>query len=173
MEAIAQLEREHRVLDTVLPYLESLDETYEGADQVLEFLSVFVDKCHHRKEEAHLFPLLDTRGIPRGTGLVHELLMEHGLTRRYLHEITGLLHAARDDDDREAKRLLDARLRALSALLRTHLRKEDEQLWPAARRALHPEDDPLLLGGFAEIETREIGEQAYRKYLNWARLWGG
>ena len=42
--------------------------------------------------------------------------------------------------------------------------------WPVAPS--QPEDDSLLLGGFAEIEEREIGEQAYRKYLNWARLWG-
>ncbi len=133
---------------------------------------MFVDKCHHRKEELHLFPVLDSRGVPRGEGLVHELLSEHGLYRRYLHEITSLLHAAREDDDREAKRLLDERLRALTALMRTHIRKEDEELWPRAKSALWPEDDPLLLGGFAEIETREVGEQAYRKYLNWARLWG-
>ena len=98
--------------------------------------------------------------------------MEHGLTRRYLHEITGLLHAARDDDDREAKRLLDERLRALAALLRTHLRKEDEQLWPVARGRCSPKTTPSYSVALRKSNTREIGEQAYRKYLNWARLWG-
>jgi hemerythrin-like domain-containing protein len=173
VKAIGQLKEEHRVIETVVPLLGSLRTTFEGAEQVLEFLEVFVDQCHHGKEERYLFPTLEARGVPRTEGLVLELLKEHGAARRYVREIHGLLHPARADERSDFARLLDDRLAALAELLREHISKEDTQLWPLARRTLQPKDDALLLAGFAEIEEKEVGEERHRKYLNWARLWGG
>ncbi|HVP22916.1 MAG TPA: hemerythrin domain-containing protein, partial [Conexivisphaerales archaeon] len=34
-------------------------------DQIMEFFVVFVDKCHHGKEEEFLFPALEEAGVPR------------------------------------------------------------------------------------------------------------
>jgi hemerythrin-like domain-containing protein len=34
----------------------------------MEFLTVFVDKCHHGKEEEFLFPALEAAGIAREGG---------------------------------------------------------------------------------------------------------
>jgi hemerythrin-like domain-containing protein len=43
-------------------------------DQILEFLKVFVDRCHHGKEEDILFPALEEAGIPRRGGPIGVML---------------------------------------------------------------------------------------------------
>lgn len=172
MEAIDQLRGEHRVIEKAIPMLERVAVTFVGGDQVLEFLREFLDKCHHGKEELYLFPALVARGVPRQEGLVRELLVEHGVGRRYVKEIAGLLHPATKDENGESRHLLDAVVPELVALLREHIAKEDTQLWPLAERTLSPEDDGALLAGFAELQQNLIGERQYCKYLSWARLWG-
>ena len=67
------LSNEHRVIEQVLDCLEKmvarsaehqqLEE--EPARQAVDFFRNFADRCHHGKEEAHLFPAWkqrDTRG---------------------------------------------------------------------------------------------------------------
>ncbi len=171
MEAIDQLREEHRVIETAVPQIQALDLTFQGAEQVMEFLEVFMDKTHHAKEEQHLFRVLAARGVPKQEGLILELLQEHGVVRRYLRELRGLLHLARTEEEGEASQLFDATQRDLVALLQEHLRKEDEQLWPRAEEVLTEEDNAALLAGFAQVEEGQLGEQQYRKYLAWSRLW--
>lgn len=36
--------------------------------QMVEFLKLFADKCHHGKEEGLFFPALEQAGIPKKTG---------------------------------------------------------------------------------------------------------
>ena len=73
MKATQQLRDEHEgvkimltVLGQVCQQLESTGnlntEHFEG---ILEFLKVFVDKCHHGKEEELLFPALVAVGVPQ------------------------------------------------------------------------------------------------------------
>jgi hemerythrin-like domain-containing protein len=171
MDSLVQLHEEHRVIEKAIPMLERVAATFVGADQVLEFFQVFLDKCHHGKEELYLFPALDARGVPHREGFLRELLVEHGLARRYLRDLAGLLHPATADDDANSRRLLDAVVPELVSLLRDHLAKEDAQLWPLAAQTLTAEDDASLLAGFADLEQHLIGAQQYAKYLCWARLW--
>jgi len=32
--------------------------------EIVEFMRTFADKCHHGKEETHLFPALEKKGVP-------------------------------------------------------------------------------------------------------------
>jgi hemerythrin-like domain-containing protein len=171
MEFTEQLREEHRVIEKALPMLERLASTFVGAEQVLEFFRVFVDQCHHGKEELYLFPALETRGVKRREGLLRELLVEHGVTRRYVRDIAGLIHPATVDENRDARQLLDDLVPELVALLQEHIEKEDTQLWPLAEQTLTAEDGAALLAGFADLQQNLIGERDYRRYLCWARLW--
>jgi len=66
MTPTEQLKEEHeaiklmlRILDKVCDKLESGEEVNpEHLDQILEFIKVFADKCHHGKEEDLLFQQL-------------------------------------------------------------------------------------------------------------------
>jgi len=53
-------------------------------DQILEFLKVFVDKCHHGKEEKVLFPAMEEAGIPRQGGPISVMFYEHERGRSYV-----------------------------------------------------------------------------------------
>ena len=43
----------------------------------MDFLSIFVDKCHHGKEEEFLFPALEAKGVKREGGPIGVMLHEH------------------------------------------------------------------------------------------------
>ena len=49
---------------------------------VIDFTKNFMDVCHHGKEEDSLFPELEKKGMPRNTGPIAVMLMEHEITRK-------------------------------------------------------------------------------------------
>ena len=69
MKAIEELKNEHRGIQLMLRVLERIAGKGEGGEPVrqdhlsgiLEFLTIFVDKCHHGKEENFLFPMAEER----------------------------------------------------------------------------------------------------------------
>jgi hemerythrin-like domain-containing protein len=71
--AILVLRKEH---DAILKMLSAMEEAArriesgkpvapETLESLLEFFRLFADRCHHGKEEDLLFPLLESRGLPR------------------------------------------------------------------------------------------------------------
>ena len=95
MKATQQLKEEHegvllmlRILAEVSRELATIGtiakEHFEG---ILEFLKVFVDKCHHGKEEELLFPALVKVGIPHD-GPIAAMLFEHEMGRKYIRVMT-------------------------------------------------------------------------------------
>jgi hemerythrin-like domain-containing protein len=59
-----------RVLDRICQKIERSEKLGDSqhVDQLLEFFTVFVDKCHHGKEEELLFPALEKVGVNRDKG---------------------------------------------------------------------------------------------------------
>src|SRR5512133_2080621 len=90
MKATQQLRDEHEGVSIMLDVLEeickkwettaSIDEEHFGG--MLEFLKVFVDRCHHAKEEELLFPALVAAGVPEN-GPIAVMLQEHEMGRGY------------------------------------------------------------------------------------------
>lgn len=66
------LEEEHHYIQKVVGAMAVLAERLEtGQDvdtatlrSIVEFMRTFADKCHHGKEETHLFTLLERKGVP-------------------------------------------------------------------------------------------------------------
>jgi hemerythrin-like domain-containing protein len=50
--------------------------------QVIDFTKNFTDVCHHGKEENSLFPQLEKKGMPKESGPIAVMLMEHQITRK-------------------------------------------------------------------------------------------
>ena len=50
--------------------------------QVIDFTKNFTDVCHHGKEENSLFPELEKKGMPKESGPIAVMLMEHQITRK-------------------------------------------------------------------------------------------
>ena len=89
MKATQQLKDEHQGIKIVFRILEKICEKLkadgtlnaEHFEGILEFFKVFVDKCHHGKEEDLLFPAMEQVGIPR-QGPIGVMLAEHAMGRK-------------------------------------------------------------------------------------------
>ena len=135
----------------------------ERMEQFLDFFRGFADKCHHSKEENHLFPLLEKKGMPHDSGPIAVMLMEHTDGRRRLSNIADLLPAARNND-KSAIKSIEENLSAYIALLQAHIEKENKVLFPMADRILSDNDQKDLEEAFEIVEKIETGEGVHEKY---------
>src|SRR5664279_182506 len=91
MKATQQLKDEHEGIKSMLSIFGQVSRQLEATgnlnkehfDGILEFLKIFVDKCHHAKEEELLFPALVAAGVPK-EGPVAVMLHEHEASRHYI-----------------------------------------------------------------------------------------
>jgi hemerythrin-like domain-containing protein len=163
--ATETLKAEHRGILLVVEVLERACDAIEAGrpvprdliPQCVDFFRNFADRCHHHKEEEHLFPLLAARGVPRDGGPIGVMLHEHTVGRSYL----SALEQAAASGDRAA--ILRAG-RGYARLLREHIHKEDHVLFPMGDRAFSPEDQAALTRAFDEVERLEMGEGTHERY---------
>jgi hemerythrin-like domain-containing protein len=175
MRSTEDLEHEHRAIELVLTGLERMAKQLEAGralnrdrgEKALELVRNFADKCHYGKEEQHYFTMLEARGLPRATGLVSELLHEHGEGRRHARAMARSLVGATENDPEDGP-LFARHARDYVSLLRAHIHKEDKVLFPIADAKLTPEDDAALIEAFARIERKAVGEGTQGKYARWA-----
>lgn len=104
-------------------------------DEVLAFVSGFADGEHHQREETLLFPALVQAGVPVEHGPIAVMLHEHDLGRQYMQLIRENLEEARTGNAAAASAVFSAAT-AYSELLRSHIWKEDNVLFPLANRLL-------------------------------------
>ncbi|HPR52453.1 MAG TPA: hemerythrin domain-containing protein [Deltaproteobacteria bacterium] len=135
----------------------------ELVEMMLDFFRNFADKCHHAKEEAHLFTMLENRGMPKDSGPIAVMLREHTEGRRRLSNIAGLLPAARLRDE-DAIRAISENLVAYVSLLENHIAKENGVLFPMADRILSEKDQEDLEKSFIKVEKEETGEGVHERY---------
>jgi hemerythrin-like domain-containing protein len=166
------LTSEHRVIEQVLDCLEALAHQCrssgvldrQAAEDAIDFFRNFADRCHHGKEEAHLFPALEARGFPRDGGPTGVMLYEHEQGRAHVRAMADSIHAAAAGDPAAQHSFL-AHAEDYVGLLREHIRKEDHCLFATANQALTEEDQENLLGAFARVEAEEMGAGTHAKYL--------
>ena len=171
MKPTEELVHEHQVITLVLNAVTIEAGRLRGAgridpvpvEKMLDFFRNFTDRCHHAKEEKHLFPLIERRGMPRDKNTVGVMLAEHDEGRRLVSNIGGLLPAAARGD-REAVLTLSDSLAEYARLLEDHIAKENGVLFPMADQILTPEDQAALQAAFARVEEEETGEGVHEKY---------
>ena len=93
--ASEDLRNEHEGILFGLDILEKMtsllsDNKYEIDDyrNIIEFLRLFADKCHHGKEEGLLFPEMEKYGIPQDNGPIKQMLAEHMEGRTYIAQMS-------------------------------------------------------------------------------------
>jgi len=153
-----RLRREHDLIEQVLRGLHLLKRYSGGGSPVpeppvsgaIEFFSAFVERCHDRKEEEGLFPVLEACRMP-GDDPFAALRTEHDEERRLL----GVLRAL-SCHQRGSGEVLGP-LAAYAELLRRHIAIENLVVLPFAERMLSPEDDARVEHSFDRIEERALG----------------
>ena len=172
LKSLEILVNEHRVIEQVLNWLEKMLERSvaegkvekEPALQALDFFRTFADRCHHGKEEAQLFPLIEKRGMGSPCGPVAVMLREHELGRLYIQSMTSVLDAASAGDP-EALRWFVQHGQSYVRLLREHIWKEDNCLFLNAERALLTQDDQQLRAAYEQFEAADLEPGIHEKYV--------
>lgn len=165
------LKHEHRVILMVLDAAEReaglMDEQgsvrADRVEQMVDFFRNFADYCHHAKEEQYLFPRMVERGVPQQHGPIGVMLHEHDLGRGFVRQVADSVGATAQGDAQQFD-ALRAALRSYVDLLRQHIFKEDNVLFPMADSVLTDDDQQHLREAFDRVETEEIGEGVHEKY---------
>ncbi len=167
MMAVKQLRDEHEGILTMLEIIDRMVEqpqlAMERFDQVLEFLKVFADRCHHGKEEDVLFPLLETKGIPRDNGPIGVMLSEHQTGRGFIKGMSDGLEQYKVGN-RDALSVMRENVHGYANLLRNHIAKENNILFIMAERVLSEQEQQELATKFERIEAERIGMGRHEKF---------
>lgn len=161
---------EHEVITSVLDAVEAVARRENPEfplaffEKAFDFFPTFADKCHHAKEEAHLFPLLEARGIPREGGPIACMLGEHDEGRAHVAAVHEALESARKGNE-EARATVYREAMAYVALLRQHILKENTILFPAGDQHMNAEDKETLWKKFQCAEHDVLPAGTHEKYM--------
>ncbi len=167
---VETLMKEHRFIEKLLGSLQVFVEQLESDQQdararvadYVEFFREFADRCHHGKEEDQLFVTLGDHGFPRDAGPLFVMVAEHNMGRQRIKEL-GAIAGGEGPLSEEDLRQIRESAGDFIPLLRMHIQKEDEILFPAAERALPPEVLDDLAKGFDDFERTIIGDGTHEK----------
>jgi hemerythrin-like domain-containing protein len=132
--------------------------------EMVDWLRDFADRSHHAKEERGLFPAMARAGVPPEHGPIAVMLEEHAEGRALVQEVRGAADGP-------------ARARAAAryvALLRAHIDKENEVLFPLADAVLDERGQQSVARDFDALEAElgpGYGAEAAAARLD--RLWPG
>lgn len=101
-------------------------------EEFLEFTESFAEPHHHKEEEV-LFPALEKKGMPRDGGPIGVMLSEHEAKRGLVKELRKAVQEGKEDKIKE-------NALAIASLLRDHIFKENNILYPCAKDALSAEE---------------------------------
>jgi hemerythrin-like domain-containing protein len=163
-KATQNLREEH---DTILHALTILDKMLstdgtktinrlQNYKEMVYFLKLFADKCHHGKEENYLFVELVKHGVHNEGGPVGVMLREHELGRQYI----AAMHKSLETQDFTGYYNAAARY---GDLLRVHIQKENKVLFVMADKLLNEEKQAQLFKNFEQFEESIIGHGVHDK----------
>jgi hemerythrin-like domain-containing protein len=154
------LEAEHHLIQKVVGAMavqaeglgagqEPLVETLRS---IVKFMRTFADKCHHGKEEVHLFPFLEKRGVPARGCPMGVLLHEHEQGRTLVTQLAQATEAY-TSGTASARDAVAAALRGLMELYPNHIWKEEYLLFPMTNKVLGAADQQQLLEQFEAADA--------------------
>lgn len=158
----AVLREEHEVILRALTVLERVGRDLsqgksvpkETISSLANFFRTFADRCHHAKEEAHLFPALVEHGIPKEGGPVGIMLQEHDEGR-------ALVRTFAEGDPAAAA----PAMRRFVILLREHIAKENDILFPMSEQVLPPAEQTEIMNKFELAEQETVGPGGHEKLI--------
>lgn len=171
MKPTEQLKEEHGGVKVMLGIIGKICERMDSGkpvpvehlEQILEFLKVFVDTCHHGKEEEHLFPALEAAGFPKEEGPVGQMLREHEEGRAFVRGMSvAAKHYAEGLPGGAVEFVSNAR--GYIRLLLDHIEKEDTVLYPIADARLTAEMQAALSVAFERVEEERVGHGRHEAF---------
>jgi hemerythrin-like domain-containing protein len=171
MEATQMLMEEHRLIERVITALESVAQRLRNGEEVeleffrqaADFIRNFADGCHHAKEEGVLFEAMKAAGMPAEGGPIAVMLMEHDQGRQYTARMATAAERLEQGDQDAVEELVTGAM-GYSTLLRQHIQKEDQILFPMADNVISAERQDQVLHDCKAAEEVAGGQDIHAKY---------
>ncbi|MHB1016953.1 MAG: hemerythrin domain-containing protein [Coriobacteriia bacterium] len=171
MSGTADLRSEHVGVGRMLTIMDAMAKRAEAGAlldvddlvQIIEFLRVFVDQCHHAKEEELLFPAMRAAKIASAEKTIVSLLADHEQGREAVARIESGARRLADRGDSASAELADV-MTAYTRLLRAHIRREEVECFDVADRELPIDVQDGLTDGFERIELEVVGKGVHEGF---------
>jgi len=123
--------------DSAWRFLPAVEDGADRRDTLARFVELFriFDELHHMKEEDMLFERMLAGGFPRDSGPLAVMLAEHTRCRDLVATLAALAEQAEPWTD-ENRRVLNETATEYTNLLKAHIAKEDNVLYPMSERFL-------------------------------------
>ena len=162
------LSEEHKNILKVIDALEKECNEIEdgkGADKVfftkvIDFIKNYADKFHHAKEEDILFKEMQNTELHCDP--TQQMLFEHEQGRKFVMEMERGIKENNDTPIIE-------NARNYCYLLKEHIYKEDNILYPMADEVFNSKMQSLILVKFREAEKKRFRNGTKEKYLSFVR----
>ena len=166
---------EHRLILRMITLLEkNAPETAAGRyrnwqfyHDGIDFIRNYADRFHHAKEEDVLFTALVANGMPRENSPVAAMLLEHDHGRSFVKAMEAAVEAAVEAAEKGQTGCygeIAENALAYAELLRGHISREDDILYPLAERVLPESMRPDIVSGYQAAEA-QVSPEFSNRYL--------
>ena len=164
---IHELRHDHQVIQQVVAGMSAVADLLNSGKPVdpsvlsdlVQFLRVFADQCHHEKEEQHLFPLLATKASLSTRRELESLEREHRSAKQLVEQLAKVAAVYIHNPAAVQYRVIDL-LQQLVELYPAHIWKEDFLLFPLAQQNLSQTEQQEMKEKFEDVE-RDIAEDVH------------
>jgi len=164
------LEEEHHLIQKVVGSMAVLADGIQDGQvpetetlvDIADFMRIFAVKCHHEKEDNHLFPLLARKGVPIAGCPIGALTHEHKTAGKLTADLGAAVEAYLKAPG-ETVELLVKTLRGFVELYPGHIWKENYLLFPMTDKILDELEQRELVKSFETVE-RKIGPNVHQRF---------
>jgi len=122
-------------------------------NNIIIFLHEFADHCHHLKEEICFFPEVIKTKDKKLSILVTDLIDEHKKARELITELKHEFGKYKNGEKDEEKMFRNIIFQYI-ILLKKHISKENEILFPLSEKVLTEKTDKKIVDGFLKIDKK-------------------
>jgi hemerythrin-like domain-containing protein len=177
MQATQILMDEHRLIERVLTAMQVAATRLSQGEYIRPaffinaalFIKNFADGCHHKKEEGILFVAMNPSGKPTQGGPIGIMLAEHEKGRLFTQEMRSAAQMWEKGDNFAQGAVVHNAL-GYVALLRQHIYKEDNILFPMADQVIPPAQQEKVAADFKRVGLEETEAGIHEKYLALAEV---
>jgi len=166
--ATKNLENDHGYILRLMVVMEKMVLTIstelKHIELVVGLIRNYADGFHHAKEENLFFPILVKKGFSNEQGPVAVMLHEHAEARRFVKGMSDEIENIKNGDA-SSLTILYENMQDYIDLLRVHIRKENNVLFPLADKALSKVEQEELLSEFAALETSKYSKNKLDRFI--------
>ncbi|MDF7826222.1 hemerythrin domain-containing protein [Pontiellaceae bacterium B12227] len=128
----------------------------------IDFVRNYADRFHHAKEEDVLFVELVKNGMPEKSSPIEAMLMEHDLGRAFIKNLEEAVSKTIQGSE-DLHQVIVENAKGYATLLRGHIQKEDQILYPLAERVLPEAVRPRMTAAYDKVNAADPElEQRYQ-----------